>query len=73
MKAINLIKPLLFSLLVLSATTVLAQAAPPPPPSRGQAGDQEVPVGSGLVVLAALGVAFAAKKTYDFRKCLKRN
>ena len=69
MKATNLIKPIVFSLLVFSATALLA--APPPPPPPGQPGDQPVPVGSGLVVLAALGVAFAAKKTYDFRKNLR--
>ena len=70
MKATNLIKPIIFSLLVFSAVALLA-AAPPPPPPPGQPGDQSVPVGSGLLVLAAIGVAYAAKKTYDFRKNLR--
>ena len=51
-----------------------AQAPPPPEGSGGQSGSGNVPggggapIGSGLVVLLALGAGYGAKKVYSFRK-----
>jgi hypothetical protein len=50
-----------------------AQAPPPPEGSGGQSGSGNVPgggapIGSGLVVLLALGAGYGAKKVYNFRK-----
>ncbi len=44
--------------------SVIAQ---PPPPDHGEDEDQPAPIGSGLVVLLALGAAYGAKKIYDIR------
>ena len=36
-----------------------------PEPGQGQGGDQNAPVGSGLLVLAGLGIAYAMKSRKD--------
>jgi len=41
---------------------------PPPPPGHGNPNDQPAPLGSGLGILALLGIAYGAKKVYDARK-----
>lgn len=46
----------------------IARSTPPPPPGHGQSGDQEAPLGTGLGILAVLGLAYGAKKLYDARK-----
>ena len=61
---------LLFAAMLLSATPLLAQGPPPPPPSgHGNAGNApaggNAPIGSGMVILLALGAAYAGKKAYD--------
>ncbi len=48
------------------ATAAIAQ--PPPPDDHGDDGNQPAPIGSGLVILMALGAAYGAKKVYDARK-----
>jgi hypothetical protein len=64
---------LLFAALTLSATPLLAQGPPPPPPSgHGATGNQpptggNAPIGSGMVILLAMGAAYAGKKVYDAR------
>lgn len=65
-------KRAIFSLAVLlillfSAQILKGQGVPPPPPP-GHPGDQPAPLGSGLGILAALGIAYGAKKIYDARK-----
>jgi hypothetical protein len=52
---------------------LIAQDPPPPPPEgHGQTGNQVpgggTPIGSGLVVLIALGAAYSGKKLWDYRK-----
>jgi hypothetical protein len=58
----------------LSFTPVLLAQDPPPPPSggHGQTGNQSppgggTPIGSGLVLLLALGAAYGGKKVYEMR------
>ena len=45
---------------------------PPPPGQHGGDGDQPLPIGSGLVILLAMGAAYGAKKVYDARKGLQK-
>ena len=48
---------------------------PPPPPGHGNQGNKppnDTPLGSGLGVLLALGLAYGAKKVYDARKDFRR-
>ncbi len=65
---------LLFTgLLFLLSLPLIAQDPPPPPGGgHGQGGNQtpggSAPVGSGLVVLLALGAAYGGKKIYDSGK-----
>ncbi len=61
----------LFAMLLFSAPYLKAQGVPPPPPP-GQNEDQPAPLGSGLGILAALGLAYGAKKLYDARKDFKK-
>lgn len=56
-------------------TTTLTAQEPPPPPEGGHglSGNQEPPgggspVGSGLVILIALGAAYGGKKVFDTRR-----
>jgi hypothetical protein len=57
----------LLAMLIFSAQGLFGQGPPPPPPP-GQGGDQPVPLGSGLGILVALGLAYGGKKVYDARK-----
>lgn len=65
---------LLFTgLLFLLSLPLIAQDPPPPPGGgHGQGGNQtpggSAPVGSGLVMLLALGAAYGGKKIYDTGK-----
>jgi hypothetical protein len=66
----------LLMMAMLSITpALLAQDPPPPPDSHGETGNQSppgggVPVGSGLVILLALGAAYGGKKLFDARRRL---
>lgn len=76
MKKINI--RLVFSMVlmwgVFTASGVLAQEGDPPPPPGGHGSNSNAPpgggapVGSGVIVLVALGAAYGGKKVYDFRK-----
>jgi len=65
---------LLAGFFLIASLPALAQDPPPPPPGggHGQGGNQtpggSAPVGSGLVVMIALGAAYGSKKIYDARK-----
>ncbi len=60
--------------LLFSGMSMLAQDPPPPmpdlPPNELQNGPVGggSPIGSGLVILLALGAGYGGKKVYDFRK-----
>ncbi len=56
--------------LALALTLSLgAIAQPPPPDNHGEDTNQPAaPIGSGLLILLALGAAYGAKKLYDARK-----
>jgi len=61
--------------LVVGTLTSIAQnpGSPPPPPANPSGGSNlpvggSAPVGSGLLILLALGAAYSGKKAYDFRK-----
>jgi hypothetical protein len=64
---------ILIGIFFLLSFPLLAQDPPPPPGGgHGQGGNQtpggSAPVGSGLVVMIALGAAYGSKKIYDARK-----
>ncbi len=62
-------KVLLIMLPALFAyTSAIAQ---PPPPDHGEDDDQPAPIGSGLVLLLAMGATYGAKKIYDARKKIR--
>ncbi len=65
----------ILSKLMITAAFVLFSlitfAQPPDFPGPGQDGDQPTPIGSGLVILLALGAAYGGKKVYDARKKLQ--
>jgi len=54
----------------LFSFSVAAQpkSGPPPPPGDDEDGDQPVPLGNGLAIMAVMGLAYGAKKLYDARK-----
>ena len=55
-------------LVFFSALTLLAQAPPNPPGDAGSGGGPvggNAPVGSGMVVMLALGAAYAGWKKYE--------
>jgi len=57
----------MFALLVVAAVVIHAHGPPPPPPP-GRTTDQEAPLGSGLAVLATLGMAYGVAKLYRARR-----
>ncbi len=56
-------------------TQVMAQGSPPPPPGDVGGGDTPIggnaPIGTGLVILTTLGLAYGGKKVYDARQKLE--
>lgn len=54
--------------LLFQCETVFAQEPPPPPPGGGHGGGGNqggsAPIGSGIGILLALGVAYGSKKLY---------
>ena len=56
-------------------TLVMAQGGPPPPPPGDVDGDTPIggnaPIGTGLVILSTLGLAYGGKKVYDARQKLE--
>lgn len=56
-------------------TQVIAQGGPPPPPPDEVGGDTPIggsaPIGTGLVILSTLGLAYGGKKVYDARQKLE--
>ena len=67
MKRATLIKFCMFALLIVASVEIRA-IAPPPPPPPGHPADHEAPLGSGLAVLATLGLAYGAAKLYRARR-----
>jgi len=69
---------LVFSIVIMwglfTASGVLAQGGDPPPPPGAHGSSQNrppgggAPVGSGVIVLVALGAAYGGKKMWDLRK-----
>ena len=71
MKAI--FKILTITIFLLVSAIAMGDSPPPPPPGGGQGGTGNVPgggapIGSGLIILMALGAGYGAKKVYSFRK-----
>ena len=69
MKKISII--ITIALTITLSINSFAQAPPPPPPAHGATGNQNggnAPIGSGLVILMGLGLAYGGKKYYDSRK-----
>ena len=61
------------TIILLTINVSLAQD-PPPPPGHGTSGNVSgggAPIGSGLLVLIALGAAYGGKKVFDYRKIKK--
>ena len=72
---------LVFVISCMLSNNILAQgpggSGPPPPPGgggsgggpgHGQSGNQGAPIGGGLELLVALGLAYVGKKVYQLRK-----
>lgn len=62
---------LAFLMLFAVSTSALAQGGGPPPPPGNHGGEEDLkptPVGSGLVLLLALGAAYGARKVYRVRR-----
>lgn len=60
-----------FTLLAFSTSSLFAQDPPPPPPDHNSSGNVPgggAPIGSGLLVLIALGAAYGGQKVYDISK-----
>lgn len=76
MKKAGIYKTLSFILLfvIISGSSVTAQGPPPPPPpdhgSNSNVPGGGAPIGSGLLLLVALGAGYGAKKLYARRKKL---
>ena len=74
-KAIRiLLLTVFFITFTVALNTVLSQPMPGDDPSGGGANPPVggyAPVGSGLVILMALGAAYGSKKVYDARKKLE--
>ncbi len=64
---------ILVGLLIIVPVIMVSASAPPPPPPGGP-GTGEIPIGgsapigSGLVMLISMGLAYGAKKLYNARK-----
>jgi len=65
---------ILVGLLIIVPVIMVSASAPPPPPPPGGPGTGELPIGgsapigSGLVMLISMGLAYGAKKLYNARK-----
>ena len=60
--------------IILFTINVSLAQDPPPPPGHGTSGNVPgggAPIGSGLLVLIALGAAYGGKKVFDYRKIKK--
>lgn len=71
----KLIHLAIVSLFMLFSNGLFAQPGggpPPPPPSHGQEDNQDGPLGTGLGILALLGIAYGAKKLYDAKQDFKK-
>ena len=72
----NKIKTLIIAVLISAPIFIFAQT-PPHPNGGGAPGSGNTPVGGGapigggLLILASLGLAYAAKKVYTFRESNK--
>jgi hypothetical protein len=75
----NIFKILVISLTIglITGMSSISSAQPPDPPAgHGSEGNQSpgggmAPVGSGLVILLSMGVAYGARKVFDARKRLE--
>ncbi len=69
-------KPFIKRILLLTVFVVFCAlqgiGQPPMPSQHGEEENQDVPVGSGLVILLALGAGYGAKKVYDARRKLRQ-
>ena len=68
---------ILVGLLIIVPVIMVSAAAPPPPPPPGGPGTGDIPIGgsapigSGIVMLISMGMAYGAKKIYNARKRLE--
>ena len=68
MKTYHFKRLVFLGLFLVFSLTAMGQQPPPPPGGHGSPNDQDAPLGSGLGILALLGIAYGAKKVYDARK-----
>ena len=82
MRKTDIMKKVIFNLvlvglLIIVPVIMVSAAAPPPPPPPGGPGTSDIPIGgsapigSGLVMLISMGMAYGAKKIYNARKRLE--
>ena len=76
MKTIN--KTFRLAILILFLSPLAQVMAQPGPPPGGAGGSDEpiggnAPIGSGLIILTALGLVYGGKKLYDLHKEAKED
>jgi hypothetical protein len=66
---------ILIGLLIIVPVIIVSASAPPPPPPGPGTGELPIggtaPIGSGLVMLISMGMAYGARKIYNARKRLE--
>jgi len=66
---------ILVGLLIIVPVIIVSASAPPPPPPGPGTGELPIggtaPIGSGLVMLISMGMAYGARKIYNARKRLE--
>ena len=71
----NILNLILVGLLIIVPVITGSASAPPPPPPGPGTGEIPIggsaPIGSGLVMLLSMGLAYGAKKFYNARKRLE--
>lgn len=70
----NIFLPVIFTIILITSVSPILASDPPEPPGQGHGTGGDLPpgggapIGSGTIILLALGAAYGGKKVYDNRK-----
>lgn len=67
----HIIQRIIYTVVFVSVMSISVNGQPSPPGSHGEDSDQDsrnAPIGSGMVILLAMGAGYTAKKVYDSNK-----